>query len=232
MGRKAAVRGFKFQSEDTAMTTSKHGKAGFVPALAGLLAAMLMIGACAMRETSTESDTAGVVISVKDSSKIRLVFDNDNDTTFTDSGLFDLVALRNKMDEKGIAPESIEITGLVVSYDEDAKAFITANQDVEFYLRIYVRENDTGAAKLALETLVDDDAKTGLKALAFDPDLTFLQLGKHIFANTEGFPGILNDIKDESKLKLRVIARLTLKDKLKVKGTLNLNMVVTVAGKV
>jgi hypothetical protein len=203
-----------------------------IKGLVGLLAAMLMIGACALRETSPEDENAGVVISVKDSSKVQLVFDNDNDTSFTDSGLFDLVALRNKMDDKGIKPESIEITGLVVSYDDNAKNFIASNEGVPFYLRIYIRENDTGKALLALETLVDDDVQKGFKALAFNPDLTFLQLGNHIFGNPEGFPSILNSIKDESKLKIRVIATLTLKDKLKIKGTLNLNMVVTVAGKV
>jgi hypothetical protein len=226
--------GIQNQSEDTAMKTSIHGKAGSagLMGLVGLLAAMLMIGACALRETSPDDEDAGVVISVKDSSKVQLVFDNDNDTTFTDSGLFDLVALREKMDEKGIKPESIEITGLVVSYDDSAKNFIANNEGVAFYLRIYVRENDTGEAKLALETLVDDDVQKGFKALAFDPDLTFLQLGQHIFGNAAGFPSILNSIKDESKLKIRVIATLTLKDKLKVKGTLNLNMVVTVAGKI
>lgn len=222
------------------MTTSKHGNAGRagisgyggVAALLGLLASMLMIGACALRETSPEDENAGVVISVKDSSKVQLIFDNDDDTSFTDSGLFDLVALREKMDEKGIKPESIEITGLVVSYDDNAKSFIADNEGVPFYLRIYIRENDTGKAMLALETLVDDDVQKGFKALAFNPDLTFLQLGNHIFGNPEGFPSILSSIKDESKLKIRVIATLTLKDKLKIKGTLNLNMVVTVAGKV
>lgn len=231
------------------MKTSKHGNAGpgallvlrglsglkslkGLKVLAGMLAAMLMIGACALRETSPDDENAGVVISVKDSSKVQLVFDNDDDTSFTDSGLFDLVALREKMDDKGIKPESIEITGLVVSYDQSAKTFIADNEGVPFYLRIYIRENDTGEAKLALESLVDDDAQKGFKALVFDPDLTFLQLGNHIFGNPEGFPSILNSIKDESKRKIRVIATLTLKDKLKIKGTLNLNMVVTVAGKV
>lgn len=222
------------------MTTTKHGNAGpagilghgRLAGLVGLVASLLMIGACALRETSPEDENAGVVISVKDSSKVQLVFDNDSDTSFTDSGLFDLVALRQKMDDKGIKPESIEITGLVVSYDDNAKNFIANNEGVPFYLRIYIRENDTGKAKLALETLVDDDVQKGFKALAFDPDLTFLQLGNHIFGNPEGFPSILNSIKDESKRNIRVIATLTLKDKLKIKGTLNLNMVVTVAGKV
>jgi hypothetical protein len=200
--------------------------------LAGLIAALLMIGACALKETGPDDDKAGVVISVKDSSKVHIVFDSDTITTFTDSGTFDLDSLRAKMNDKGIDAGTIEITGLVVSYDTTTRNFIAANEGVAFFLKIYIRENDTGATKLALETLVNDDVKTGLKALTFDPDMTFLKLGTDIFGSEEGFQSILNSLKDETKHKIKVIAKLTLKEKLKKQGTLNLNMIVTVAGKV
>ena len=220
------------------MKTLHHLKSRLTPGLAGLIgliglmAAMLMVGACALKETDPGDDTAGVVINVKDSSKVHLTFDTDSIITFTDSGTFDLVALRAKMKDKGLNPDSVQITGLVVSYDDSTKKFIADNEGVGFYLRNYIRENDTGATKLALETLVDDDAQKHLKALAFDPTMTFFELGKHIFGNSEGFQSILDSVKDKTKEKVKIIAKLTLKDKLKVKGKLNLNMIVTVAGKV
>jgi hypothetical protein len=225
---------FHNHNEETAMTTTQYGKTRIAfgtAGLIGLMAGMLMLGACALKETTPTDDSAGPVISVKDSSKIDLKFDSD-DTTFTDTGVFDLVALRQKMKDKGINSESVEITGLVVSYDDETAAFIKANEGVPFYIRIYIRENDTGATKLALESLVNDDVVRGFKALAFDPTMTFIQLGKHIFGNPEGYPNVLSAIKDVSKEKLTVIAKLTLKDKLKLKGELKLNMIVTVAGKV
>ncbi|GEM_PF-2614882 len=214
------------------MTTYNLSKSRLVLGLAGLMAAMLLIAACALKETDPADDTAGVVINVKDSSKVHLTFDSDTITTYTDSGTFDLIALRAKMKEKGLNPDSIQITGLVVSYDDSTRKFITDNEGVGFYLKIYIRENDTGAAKLALETLVNDDVAKGLKALAFDPTMTFFQLGKHIFGNSEGFQSVLDALRDKTKEKVKVIAKLTLKDKLKVQGRLNLNMIVTVAGKV
>jgi hypothetical protein len=70
-----------------------------------------------------------------------------------------------------------------------------------------------------------------LKVLTFNPDQTLFELNKQLFPVEEGFPGILIGIKDENKHKLMCIAELTVKSPLKAAGKLNLNMVVTVAGK-
>lgn len=83
-------------------------------------------------------------MAVKDSSKIVLTFDNDTSTIFTDSGRFNLVELRKKMEDKGINSDSIQITGIEVGYDETTKKFLTDNEGVKFFLKIYTRDNDTG----------------------------------------------------------------------------------------
>lgn len=217
------------------MATSLRKKSGItfgVIGLGSLLASMLLMGACALKESTSGDEEGGFVIAVKDSSRILLNFDSDTATIFTDSGTFNLVELRNKMNDKGINSDSIRITGIEVAYDDSTKAFIAANEGVHFYLRIYTRDDAASAKKLALETLVNDDVKSGLKALAFDPDMTMLLLNKHIFGAAEGFPGVLSAIKDKTKTSIQVIAELTLKERLKKPGTLKLNMVVTVAGKV
>ncbi len=61
---------------------------------------------------------------------------------------------------------------------------------------------------------------------------SFYTLSKQIFAASPGFPRLLTSIKDKTKHRVEVIAELTIKDTLKAKGDLKLNLVVTVAGKV
>ncbi len=198
-------------------------------ALGGLLA-LSALGACALRDkVSDDSGPAGVVVNVNDSSNVVLTFNDDTKTVFTDSGAFNLDDIRKKMSDKGLNPDSVQITGIVVTYDDSTRAFITANQGVKFYLKLYIRQG-SGERKLALETLEKDIGE--FKALAFDPQMLVFELGKDIFANPEGFPGLLASIKDKSVKSAWVIAELTVPGKIKVKGALKLNMVVTVAGKV
>ena len=198
----------------------------------GVAAVMLVSGACALKESTSGNDSPSIVVAVKDSSKIVLTFDNDTSTIFTDSGRFNLVELRKKMEDKGINSDSIQITGIEVGYDETTKKFLTDNEGVKFFLKIYTRDNDTGVTKLALETLEAD--KNGFKALAFDPTMALLVINQHIFGADPGFPGVLSAIKDKNKTSIKIMAKMFLSpgEKLKTKGILNLNLVVTVAGKV
>jgi len=198
--------------------------------LGGLAAfALLTAAGCALKESTDPDDKGiGVVITVNDTAKVNLDFTDITKSVFVDSGEFDLDAIRNKMDEKGLNPDSVEITGLQVTYDDSTKTFLAANTGVHFFIKIYVRE-DGGARKLALETMQVDQG--ALKVLTFDPNNTLFELNKEIFGVNEGFPGILAAIKDKTKHKLMCIAELTAKDKLVKAGRLNLNMVVTVAGK-
>ena len=197
--------------------------------LGGLAAFALVTGGCALKESTSDDDSGtGVVISVNDTAKVTLDFTNLSQTVFTDSGEFDLDAIRSKMKDKGLNPDSVEITGLEVTYDDSTKQFLKDNKSVHFFIKIFVRE-DGGARKLALETMQIDQGT--FKVLTFDPDNTLFELNKEIFGNPEGFPGILAGIKDTSKHKLMCVAELTVKDALKVAGKLKLNMVVTVAGK-
>jgi hypothetical protein len=220
-------------TEDTQMAASYRNK-GFSAALVGGLAAFAMLAStgCALKESTDPDDDgkAGVVITVNDTAKVHLDFTDIAKTMFTDSGEFDLDAIRKKMEEKNLNPDSVEITGLQVTYDDSTKTFLAANKGVHFFIKIYVRE-DGGSRKLALETMQLDQGT--LKVLTFDPDNTLFELNKEIFGVPEGFPGILAGIKDKTKHKLMCIAELTVKDteKLKQAGKLNLNMVVTVAGK-
>jgi hypothetical protein len=230
MSMTARGRGIDPSKEETAMATSLLKKSGLTLGVCGLAAALFALAACAMSESTSDDDTSGVVVAVKDSTQIVIQFDSDTSTLFTDSGSFNLDEIRKKMRDKDIDPDSIEITGLAVTYDETTAQFIRDNEGVRFYLEIFIRENETGAAKLALETLVTD--KNGLKALAFDPKLSLLLLNQHIFA-APGFADVLTAIKDTGKHSMKAIAKLHLNgDKLKKAGTLKLNMVVTVAGKV
>jgi hypothetical protein len=76
--------------------------------------------------------------------------------------------------------------------------------------------------------------KNGFKELAFDPTMALLVINQHIFGADPGFPGVPKAIRDKNKTSIRVIAKKFLSpgEKLKAKGTLNLNLVVAVAGKV
>ncbi|MDB5050352.1 MAG: hypothetical protein JWO30_3423 [Fibrobacteres bacterium] len=212
------------------MTLSLSAKSRTALGLCGLLAALSMLGACALKETAEDSDTAGVVVNVDDSSNVVLTFDDSSRTVFKDSGSFNLDEIRQKMSDKGLDPDSIQITGIAVTYDSTTRDFITANEGVKFFLRIYLREEGTGERKLALETLENDIDE--FKALAFDPNMAVLELGKHIFGNPEGFPDLLKAVKDSNIHSAWVIAELTVPGKIKKTGTLKINMVVTVAGKV
>lgn len=190
---------------------------------------LLGLGACAIKDGTEPGTDGGVVVSVNDSSSIDLTFDKTDPTVYTDSGEFNLDEIRTRMADKGINSDDVQITGLAVSYDEATKAFITANKGIPFVIKIYTRDGDGAPRKLTVES---HEAVGDFKPLTFDPDAALYMLNKDIFGNAEGFPGLLTSIKDKSKHKVRVIAELTIKEALKVKGALKMNLVVTVAGKV
>lgn len=192
--------------------------------------ALLGLGACALKESTPSGPDGGVVVSVDDSSSINLVFDATTPTVYTDSGSFNLDEIRTRMKDKGINADSVNITGLAVSYDDATKKFITDNKGVHFVIKIYTRDDAAGAPKKL--TIESHDAVGTFTPLAFDPDAALYLLNREIFGNAEGFPGLLASIKDKTKHSVRVIAELTVKDTLKAKGALKLNLVVTVAGKV
>lgn len=196
--------------------------------LGGLAAFALLSSGCALKESTDPDGKTSIVISVNDTAKVNLDFTDITKTVFTDSGEFDLDGIRSKMKKEGLDPAAVEITGIDVTYDDQTKTFLSANKGIPFFIKIYVRE-DGGARKLALETMLMDQGS--LKVLTFNPDQTLFELNKQLFPVEEGFPGILIGIKDESKHKLMCIAELTVNSPLKAAGKLNLNMVVTVAGK-
>lgn len=211
------------------MAEMNRYKAAMVLGLGAIAATVLLgLGACAIKD-STEGPDGGVVVSVNDSSSINLIFDSTNPTVYTDSGEFNLDEIRSRMSDKGINADSVKITGLSVTYDDATKAFIEANAGIPFVIKIYTRDADGAPKKLTIES---HDAVGDFKPLTFDPKATLYMLDKEIFGNAEGFPGLLTSIKDKSKHKVKVIAELTIKETLKAKGALKLNLVVTVAGKV
>ena len=144
------------------------------------------------------------------------------------AGLVTLDQIRQKMKDKGLNPDSVEITGLVVTYDETTKQFLTDNEGLPFALNVFIRE-DGGTRKLVLYTL--DKATATFPVQKLDPNQTLFELNKQIFGSPDGFPGFMSAIKDTSKHKEEVIAELTMLQKLRKAGKLNLNMVVTVSGK-
>ena len=205
-----------------------------IPGLLGWLAAASLLGAlwsCALKESTADdgTDGPGVVISVNDSTNVTLDFSNLLKTVFTDSGEFDLDDIRKKMKDKGLNPDSVHITGIVVTYDDSTKAFLTDNAGVKFVLKVYVRENDDTTKRLVLYTPAASTAE--YKVQAFDPDQALFELNKHIFGSADGFPGLLSAIKDTTKHKEMCIAELTVIEALKEAGKLKLNMVVTVSGR-
>ena len=187
-------------------------------------------GACALKEAtdSNGNDGPGIVISVNDSTNVTLDFTDLTKITFSDSGEFDLDEIRKKMDDKGLNPDSVHITGIVVTYNDSTKAFLESNKGVKFALKVFVRE-DGGSRKLVLYT--PETTSGAQQVQAYDPDQALFELNKHIFGSPDGFPGFLSAIKDTSKHKEMCIAEMTLKETLKKAGNLKLNMVVTVAGK-
>jgi hypothetical protein len=201
------------------------GVAGFL-----LGSTLLGLSACAIREGGSDpaGGGTGVVVSVTDSSKVSLDFGNLDTLVFRDSGDFDLDKLREKLDDKDIDLESIRIIGLVVTYADSTKQFLTDNAGTKFILRIYVKEAvDSAKGRLTLESYVDP-----AKASVLNPDQVLFELNKHLFGKEEGMPYFLASIQDTSLKKMRVIAELTLLEKLKKTGKLSLNLVVDVAGKV
>lgn len=215
------------------MDTLKSSCPGGIRRLAfGLLGlALLGLSACAMREGDSGTGNgggSGVVVTVTDSSRVSLDFTNLDTLVFRDSGEFDLDRLRERLDDKEIDLESIRIIGLVVTYDDSTRQFLADNEGVKFILRIYVKEaEDTAQARLTLESYVDP-----AKASELNPNQTLFELNKHLFGKEEGMPYFLAAIQNTSLKKMRVIAELTLLEKLKKAGTLKLNLVVDVAGKV
>jgi hypothetical protein len=166
---------------DTLNTLVAGGARRFAFGLLGLV--LLGLSACAIREGDSDptggSGGSGVVISVTDSSKVTLDFNNLDTLVFRDSGEFDLDKMREKLDEKEIDLESIKIIGLVVTYNDSTRQFLTDNEGIKFILRIYVKEvSDTAKAKLTLESYVDP-----AKASTLDPDHVLFDL----FARRIGF---------------------------------------------
>ncbi len=199
--------------------------------LAALCALALVWGlaACALRESVDDTEGGpGVVISVNDSTRVNLDFSDMSKIVFTDSGEFDLDEIRRKMKDKGLNPDSVKITGIVVTYDSATHSFLLDNKGVKFALKVFARE-DGGTRRLVLYTPETDSDV--FKVQSFDPDQALFELNKHIFGSPDGFPGFLSAIKDTTKHKEMCIAELTLKETLKKAGNLKLNMVVTVAGK-
>lgn len=208
---------------------AKIGRRLRLGALGLLASALLGLSACAIKESGTDpADGSGIVVSVTDSTKVSLDFDNLAKTVFTESSEFSLDTLRKKLEDKSIDINTIKIIGLVVTYDAETKQFLTDNQGIRFVMRIYTNAvTDTGRGKLTLETYVDP-----AKASKLDPNQVLFELNKHLFGKEEGMPFLLGAIQDRTMSKVRVTAELTLLDPLKKVGKLNLNMVVDVAGKV
>jgi hypothetical protein len=207
-----------------------HGmKKGLGLAFGALLAAAaLEMGACAFREDPTDNG-GGLSIFVTDSSKVHLNFDDVEKTVFEDSGEFDLDAVRKNLSDKGIDSKSVTITTLVVTYDDSTKKFLEDNADLRYNLKIFLREkSDTTAPKLALESAGPTKGDT---VLTLNPSKIDFTMGKELAVDTAGFPGFVASIQDTSQHKMFVLARLTVLDKLKATGSLNLNMAVTVGGK-
>jgi hypothetical protein len=199
--------------------------------LSALIAsAILGLGACAIQEGTDPDGGGGIVVTVSDTSTIDLTFDQLAPQTYSDSGEFNLDEIRARLDEKGIKPDSVKITGLNVTYDASTAAFLTANKGVRYSLKIYTREGLTDPKLLTLYT--GTEAAGTYAALSFDPEIRLFELYSKIFPSEEGFPGVLMAIKDLTKHKIKVIAELTMLEALKTTGALKLNLVVSVAGKV
>jgi hypothetical protein len=201
-------------------------KAGL--ALLGL--GLLGLAGCAIKDGNTDpGDGNGVVVSVTDSTKVTLDFDDINKKIFTESNSFNLDTLRKKLNDKNIDLESIKIIGLVVTYDAATKQFLTDNEGVQYALRIYTNTMaDTGKGKLTLETYNQASGK----APTLNPDQVLFELNKHLFGKEDGMPFLLASIQDTSVKELKVTAELEILGSLKKTGKLNLNLVIDVAGKV
>ena len=170
-------------------------------------------------------DASGQAVLVKDSTTVEVDFADKVTKKFRDSGDFDLVELRKQLAEKKIALKDVQITGLQVSYDNSTSAFLSANKDVKFIVRLYVKDA-AGVNKLAVAS-PETDLKT-VKILSFSPTLTLFKLNEQIFANPAGFPLMLAAIQDVKKEKLEIVAEIEIVTALKETGTVKLSMVVTV----
>jgi hypothetical protein len=200
-------------------------------ALGALMAgASLGLWACAFSDEGATEEGGGILVQVTDSSKVNLSFDDIDQTVFVDSGEFDLDAIRDEINKKGIDLESVKISSLLVTYDDTTKKFLSDNKGLEYNLKIYTKEkSDTGAAKLTLESTGKEKGDT---TLVLDPESVKFTLGSELAAIPEGFHDLLAAIQNTDMHKVFVKAQLTVLEKLKATGKLNLNMVVTVAGKV
>lgn len=197
-----------------------------------VLAGLALAGnwGCAIRENVNGGD-GRVAVEVKDSSNIDLDFDVLTKREYRDSGELNLKSVRDNLASKDIALSDVEITDLVVTYDDSTKAFLEANKGVKYYLRLYVKNvDDTSAGKLALKTY--KVTPEGGPQLTLDPAIALFELNKTIFPDVEGYSELVTAIKDVSKEKIFVIAVLTFLEDLKATGPLRLKVVVSVGSKV
>lgn len=208
----------------TLKTESKKSALAFGALLA---TAALGVWACAFKD-DTAGTGGGLSIFVTDSSKVSLAFDDPDQTVFEDSGEFNLDEVRKNIHDKGIDLKTVAITTLNVTYDDSTKKFLSDNKGLPYNLKIYIKaKGDTAAPKLAL---VSAGAAPGDTTLTLDPNQVMFGMGKELAVDAEGFPFFLSSIQDTIPT-MFVLARLTVLEKLKATGKLNLNMVVTVGGK-
>ena len=65
-----------------------------------LLAGLLALAGCAIKEGATDGDGGGLVGSIKDSTNVKLNFSDTSKLVFADSGKFNLEQIRTSLKDK------------------------------------------------------------------------------------------------------------------------------------
>ena len=219
--------GTVFFKEGRTMKIMKHTKK-----LSLGLAVLALSGLTACNISSSNAQVGGtngggLVVTFSDTTNITIHFNDITKIIFSDSALFDLVDIRQKLKDNGMDSSSVSITELKASFDATTLAFLQANANIKYVFQVYTKDPASSAlAKLTLESSSDSSA-----ILSFLPANPPMELNKQLFGNASGFADLIGAIQGTA-LSLRAVAQMTLMPgPLLVPGDVVVNLVITVSGK-
>lgn len=207
----------------------KQPKKNFVTLAAIGLGMLAWLGLTACFEDSSGGSSGeGIVVSTFDTTTVTITLTKSTSGTwsFGANDTFNVKKVRDKLDSNNIDLNTIQITNFEVTFDDTVTtvAFIDSNAGVPFYMRI---STQTPGDTTALET-----SKTNY--LTFSAAVTAYQLNQNIFANSSGISKLTKAIQDTTVNTVPVRGELDGNGTtpLKKSGTMTVNFITTVGGKI
>ena len=175
----------------------------------------------------------GLVVTVMDTTTVNMSFTKPIPDTgawkFGANDSFDVAKVRNKMKDKGMDLNTVQITDVEVTFDPATLVFVTNNNGVPFYMKIATQTVLVGGS--TADTIALETSKSPY--LTFASAMLAFRLNQNIFANPAGMGKLLKAIQDTTVSQFRIRGELDGDGthKMNQSGTLNVNFIVTVGGK-